>query len=67
MTMAVTPSAEQEQRARWDQLLLDIETRTEQLRQMRPFEGYRIVVASAIAVFFAGAAIGGLLAHFLGR
>ena len=34
MSATATPTPEQEQRAKWDLLLLDIEHRTEQLRQM---------------------------------
>jgi hypothetical protein len=62
----VTPSAEQEQRAKWDLLLLDIEARSEQIRQMKAFEGRRLIIqatSAAATVFIAGAAIGGLLAH----
>ena len=35
MTDIALPTAEQQQRAHWDLLLLDIEHRTEQLRQMK--------------------------------
>lgn len=62
------PSSEQEQRAKWDLLLLDIETRSEQIRQMKAFEGRRLViqaVSAAATVFIAGAAVGGLLTHVL--
>jgi hypothetical protein len=61
-----TPSTEQEQRAKWDLLLLDIETRTEQLRQLKTYEGWRLAIqatSAAAAVFIAGAAVGGLLTH----
>jgi hypothetical protein len=69
------PTTEQEQRAKWDLMLLDIEARTEQLRQMKTFpagtyEGWKLMVAATsatAAVFIAGAAVGGLLAHVLIR
>jgi len=38
MTDIILPTSEQEQRARWDLLLLDIEHRTEQLRRMKTYE-----------------------------
>lgn len=72
--MDIMPTGEQEQRARWDLLLLDIEARSEQLRQMKAFpsgtcEGWKVVFAGLTAfaaVFVAGAAIGGLLVHLAG-
>jgi hypothetical protein len=65
-----TPTTEQEQRARWDLLLLDIEMRSEQLRQMKTYEAPRLViqaVAAFAALFIAGAAVGGLIVHLAGR
>jgi hypothetical protein len=65
MTM---PSDEQQQRARWDLLLLDIEHRSEQIRQMKTFEGRRLAiqaVTAAAAVFAAGGVVGGLLVNLL--
>jgi hypothetical protein len=53
------PSAEQDQRAKWDLLLLDIEHRTEQLRQLKTYEGKRLIIqgmTSGAALFAAGAA-----------
>jgi hypothetical protein len=67
---AALPSDEQEQRAKWDLLLLDIEARSEQVRQMKAFEGPRLFIqatSAVAAVFVAGAAVGGVLVHFLGR
>jgi hypothetical protein len=66
-----TPTTEQDQRAKWDLLLLDLEMRAEQVRQMKAFpvgtyEGWKLVFAgasAAAAVFIAGAAVGGLLVH----
>jgi hypothetical protein len=67
---AAIPSDEQRQRAQWDLLLLDIEARSEQVRQMKTFEGPRLFIqatSAAAAVFVAGAAVGGVLVHFLGK
>jgi hypothetical protein len=53
---------------RWDLLLLDIEQRSKQVRQMKPFEGRRLVieaVTAAAAVFAAGGVVGGLLVRTL--
>jgi len=68
----ITPTAEQEQRAKWDLLLLDTETRTEQLRQMKGFpagsyEGWKVAFAgmsAGAAIFASGAAVTALLFHF---
>jgi len=69
MTFApVTPTVEQEQRAKWDLVLLDLELRAEQIRQMKTYEGWRLAIqatSAAAAVFIAGAAVGGLLIHFV--
>ena len=68
--MTITPTAEQEQRAKWDLLLRDLELRGEQIRQMKAFEGPRLFIqalSAAAAVFIAGAAVGGLLIHWLGK
>ena len=35
MSATTIPTSEQQQRAQWDLLLLDIETRSEQLRQLQ--------------------------------
>jgi hypothetical protein len=67
---AAIPSDEQRQRAQWDLLLLDIEARSEQVRQMKAFEGPRLLIqatSAGAAVFVAGAAVGGVLVHFLGK
>jgi hypothetical protein len=69
----VTPTAEQLQRAQWDLILHDLELRGEQIRQMKSFptgtyEGWKLMIAATsatAAVFIAGAAVGGLLAHVL--
>lgn len=41
---ATAPTQEQQDRARWDLLLLDIEQRTEQLRQMRDPQRDRLLL-----------------------
>jgi hypothetical protein len=64
--ITITPTAEQKQRVEWDLILRDLELRGEQIRQMKAFEGRRLViqaVSAAAAVFIAGAAVGGLLIH----
>jgi len=61
----VTPTLEQQQRAKWDRLLDDIEARHEQLRQMR-FRPWRAAVAGMILgalLFAAGLVLGGALVH----
>lgn len=68
------PSEEQLQRAKWDLLLLDIEQRSEQLRQLKATPT-RIVVlqlvvsAATAAVVVIGGVAGGIiwLLHALGR
>ena len=44
MSATTLPTPEQSQRAKWDLLLLDIETRTEQLRQLKTFEPRRLMI-----------------------
>lgn len=51
------PTAEQEQRAKWDLLLLDIEARTEQVRQLKRYEPWRLAAAMASASAVAGSAV----------
>jgi hypothetical protein len=65
MTM---PSEEERQRAKWSLLLLDIEHRTEQVRQLKTCEGRRLAiqaVTATAAVFAAGGVVGGLLVRLL--
>ena len=57
--ITVTPTPEQEQRAKWDLLLTDIELKQEKLRQMKAFEPWKLAFAgmtSGAALFAAGAA-----------
>jgi len=75
MTDLPLPSTEQEQRAKWDLLLLDLEQRAEQVRQLKGldlinkgYEGWRLIiqaVTAAAAVFAAGGVVGGLLVRLL--
>jgi hypothetical protein len=65
---APTPTAEQEARAKWDLLLLDLELRAEQVRQAKQFEPWRIVATMAIAIVTTSSAIAAAavwLAHVL--
>jgi hypothetical protein len=64
------PSDEQQQRARWDLLLLDIEHRTEQVRQIKVFEPRRLLIqglTAAAALLAAGGVVGGLIATLAQR
>ena len=59
----------QEQRARRDLLLLDLEHRAEQVRQLKTYEGRRLAIptiASFAAVCAAGGIVGGLIVKILG-
>jgi hypothetical protein len=64
----IIPTEEQESRAKLDLLLLDIELRTEQVRQMKTFEGWRLAFAgltAGAALLGAGAALGAILVHLV--
>jgi hypothetical protein len=68
MSDATLPTAEQQQRAKWDLILLDIEQRTEQIRQMKAFEPKRMVIqglTAAAALLAAGGVVGGLLVRLM--
>lgn len=70
MSATTLPTPEQEQRAKWDLLLTDLEYRTEQLRQLKTFEPRRLMmtgITTGAAVFGSGAATLGLLLHWMGR
>jgi hypothetical protein len=56
-----TPSAEQEQRARWDLLLLDLEFRAEQICQLKRVEPWRVFATLASSVAVAGSAVAALI------
>jgi hypothetical protein len=59
------PTAEQEARAKWDLLLLDIETRSEQLRQVKATPTHTVVIQLILAAVVPGLAmIGGAWAVF---
>lgn len=74
MSIQAAQTPEQEQRAKWDLLLLDVETRSEQLRQMKTFpsgtyEGWKLAFAgmsAGAAIFASGAAVTALVFHFWG-
>jgi hypothetical protein len=55
------PTPEQEQRAKWDLLLLDIEARTVQVRQLKTYEPWRLAAALASASAVAGSAVAALI------
>jgi len=68
--ITATPSDEQRQRAAWDLILLDVELRTEQLRQMKAFEPKRMIIqglTAAAALMAAGGVVGGVLVNLLQR
>lgn len=69
MTDMPLPSTEQEQRAKWDLLLLDLEHRAEQVRQLKVYEGKRLAVQALVAagtLLAAGGVVGGLIVRLLG-
>lgn len=62
------PNDDDKQRAKWNLLLLDIEARTEQVRQMKAYEPRRLVIQAVTAfaaVFATGGVVGGLLIRLL--
>jgi hypothetical protein len=64
MSDITLPTAEQQQRAKWDLLLLDIEKRTEELRQLKTYEPRRLMlqaITSSAALLGGGAAIGAFI------
>jgi hypothetical protein len=55
------PSDEQRQRAKWDLLLVDIEHRTEQVRQLKTYEPWRLIfsgLTTGAAILGVGIALG---------
>jgi hypothetical protein len=55
------PLDEQQQRAKWDLLLLDIEHRTEQVRQLKSYEPWRVIfsgLTTGAAILGVGIAFG---------
>ena len=64
--MSVPPTPEQEERAKSDLLLLEIETRTEQIRRLKTCEGWLLIAMTAVAIFGAGAAFATLILHLTG-
>ena len=70
MMALALPSDEQKERAQWDLLLLDLEQRAEQNRQLRAYEGWRVAflgMGAGAALLAAGAALGGVAVALLLR
>jgi hypothetical protein len=70
VSATTVPTPEQQQRAKWDLLLLDLEQRAEQVRQLRVYEPRRLVIqglTAGAALLAAGAALGGTLIALLLR
>jgi hypothetical protein len=61
VSATTVPTPEQEQRAKWDLLLLDIETRSEQVRQLKRYEPWRLAAALSSAAAVAGSAVAALI------
>jgi hypothetical protein len=61
MSATTAPSEEQIQRAKWDLLLLDIEARTVQVRQLKTYEPWRLAAALASSAAVAGSAVAALI------
>lgn len=62
------PTPEEQQRAKWDLLLRDLELRAEQVRRIKTFEGWRLLFAgmtTTAVIFAAGGVVGGLLVRLL--
>jgi hypothetical protein len=62
------PTPEQQQRAAWDLLLLDIEMRTVQLRQLKTYEPWKLAAVLASAGAVAGSTVAAAIlwsAHLL--
>jgi len=63
----VPKADEQERRARWDLLALDIERRADRLRQSKRYKPRRSIVRAIMSLLAVGAAIGVLLLEAFGR
>ena len=64
--MSGTPTPEQEQQAKSDLLLLDIEMRTKQVQRLQTYERWLVIAMAAVAIFGAGAAFATLILHLTG-
>jgi hypothetical protein len=65
-----TPTPEQEQRAKWDLLLADMERRAEEIRRLPTYEGWKLVAAGltvGAAVMAAGMVTGAFIVHLLAK
>jgi hypothetical protein len=67
MSASDLPTSEQQRHAKWDLLLLDIDMRTEQVRQLKHYEPWRLAAALASASAIAGTTVAALIlwAHHL--
>jgi hypothetical protein len=68
MSSTINPTPEQEQRAKWDLLLLDLELRAEQVRQLKRYEPWKALAALVTAgTAFGSAVAAGILwaAHLI--
>jgi hypothetical protein len=66
--LTALPTDEQQQRAKWDLLLFDLELRAEQIRQMKSFEPKRMIIqalTAAAALMVAGGVVGGVFVSLL--
>lgn len=55
------PTDEQRAAAKWELLLLDIQARSEQVRQLKTYEPWRLAAALASAGAVAGSAVAALI------
>ena len=70
MSILSAPTSDEEQRAKWDLLLTDLEFRLEQVRQLKTYEPRRLViqgVTAGAAIFGSGAALMALALHLAGK
>lgn len=61
MSATASPTPEQQQRAAWDLLLLDIEVRSVQLRQLKTYEPWRLAATLGSAAAVGGTAVAALI------
>ena len=63
-----TPAMAKSSSVKWDAVLDDIEQRSEQVRQLKRFEGWRLVftaLGTGAALVGAGSIVGGLIVRIL--
>ena len=61
MSATSVPTPEQQQRAKWDLLLLDLEMRAEQVRQLKRYEPWKLAASLASACAVVGTAVAALV------